>query len=121
MPHLVRGPDEHIEAFSFVLDKRCSTEEIRGLLEEFRAEFQGEGENQFLSYVAGDPSTFDDSLEEAKLGDSEISYINKEIWALPGSVVVIGTRNGSWSVSIPSSVAFRQFISNSAGYSHLGL
>lgn len=117
----MRGSDEHIEAFSFVLDKRCSTEEIRGLLEEFRAEFQGEGENQFLSYVAGDPSTFDKGLGEAKLGDSEISYINKEIWAIPGSVVVIGTRNGPWSVSIPSSVVFGQSISDSADCSYLGL
>lgn len=104
MPHLIKSPDEHAEAFSFVLDKRCSTEEIRGLLEEFRAEFQGEGEDQFLSYIAGDPSTFDSDLEKAKLGDSEISYINKEIWAIPGSVVVIGTRKGPWSVSTPSNL-----------------
>lgn len=70
------------------------------LLEEFRAEFQGEGENQFLSYIAGDLSTIDDSLRKVNLGDAEISFINKEIWAIPGSVVVIGSRKGPWSVSI---------------------
>lgn len=91
--------DDHIEAFSFLLDRGCSNEEVRGLLDEFRAEFQGEGEN--LSYIAGDLSTIDDSLREVNLGDAEISFINKEIWAIPGSIVVIGSRKGPWSVSVP--------------------
>lgn len=97
---MVASKDDHIEAFSFLLDRGCSNEEVRVLLEEFRAEFQGEGENQFLSYIAGDLSTIDDTLREVNLGDAEISFINKEIWAIPGSVVVIGRRKGPWSVSI---------------------
>lgn len=97
---MVASKDDHIEAFSFLLDRGCSNEEVRLLLEEFRAEFQGEGENQFLSYIAGDLSTIDDTLREVNLGDAEISFINKEIWAIPGSVVVIGRRKGPWSVSI---------------------
>lgn len=43
-------------------------------------------------------------LEQAKIGEAEMARINKEIWALPGSIVVVKNRQGSWSVSSPGDV-----------------
>lgn len=98
MSHLLRSKDDHIEAFSFALDKRCSPGDIQKLHEDFKAEFRGEGEDHFLSYIAGDPSTIDENLIQAKLGEVELAHINKEIWALPSSIVVINSRKGNWTV-----------------------
>ncbi|KAI5844523.1 tRNA synthetases class II-domain-containing protein [Morchella snyderi] len=98
LPHLVKNKDEHIEVICLHADRRSDKEKIEKFRSSFEETHKGKGDDHFLSYVVGHPSAhLHPDLVAAKIDEEKIVEINREIWAPPGSIVIIKLRKGDLS------------------------